>query len=913
MPFGKDEEKDFIEHEVKNVFSSYKNGVEKNLFNNDDEKSKKEFDRILYKPACYYLFGSFDLAVISLVDDFQLATQKFHPSNESFLENQKTGNKSEGYMPFNYTFQVMSCAIPDLSCLRTEPELPFEVFDIEKNFENTPISPDFDVTSIDSKFLIGISALKLNNLLLIGNGLDFVKLALKEICKKLSVYKDKITYIIADTFSWNELSILFFSNDFTLINSIILELRNLSLRDFKDTDSILYDKVKQNALANICEDKDKIDSIHILTTTHTTFGYHTSLMEKESKGKIKATIEAKDLFLNVKISTKPGRLNEVKSHIKHRRDSEEIEINNQLFAIGKNDYSFVLEGSDVFGSYLNFLTNDALKKDIQEHVKKINTLVGFKDSAEDEYMTAISESFSWSSLKKDLCFSSEQLSEILSILRNLRVSKITKEKVLNMFVMFNDGICDPILYGFFIELRYFLEDFKNLLQETEDKSKEQVITLASITGELDVWVNKFERAHMNRFGQSYVLSDVTDYNIELNGGVHQLLSIYDFVYKSFTHELGEGSKPKSFVLIGGLPEVTSTYYTVSLNYFHLFHPIIFAIEIVHEAANYLAERLHKNNKRLNEEIYSDYKQTIEDFLYYDEKRELKGEQYYNVVRYFLIDMLTLKLAYNNDFENFYFWHFNDFAQSSSFYNTDGRIQTTLLQEFMMRMILMAEYSGNNNFFDGRLEAPFIQYQNTWNYTFPEARFYAYALSKEHKDYFNNCVSFVNFTLKQQIIEIVIPKDDSEYGSIYEEFEKSHNQQIDEIGKIREIEIFRKNLINNIADKVTEKFKKGEVFAANDEELKYFPSSLLCNAILLGYRNLIKYSLENKNNYLIARNGSNKVSNENNIYENENFAWDILGGVFSFGYKARRDMQNYRFTLLKTLWHLSHHYKKKLFQ
>ena len=66
------------------------------------------------------MFGAFDLAVISFTDDFQLASQKFHPFNENLLNNLKEGGISYRYTPNDYTYQISSCAIPDLGGLNEE-------------------------------------------------------------------------------------------------------------------------------------------------------------------------------------------------------------------------------------------------------------------------------------------------------------------------------------------------------------------------------------------------------------------------------------------------------------------------------------------------------------------------------------------------------------------------------------------------------------------------------------------------------------------------------------------------------------------------------------------------------------------------------------------------------------------------
>ncbi|MEO0877486.1 MAG: hypothetical protein AAFY48_23035, partial [Bacteroidota bacterium] len=71
MPFG--EEEAFRENEIEKPFKRYKEKARSYFLRESDED--QVFDELLFEPKTYCLFGNFDLAILSLVDSFGLATR----------------------------------------------------------------------------------------------------------------------------------------------------------------------------------------------------------------------------------------------------------------------------------------------------------------------------------------------------------------------------------------------------------------------------------------------------------------------------------------------------------------------------------------------------------------------------------------------------------------------------------------------------------------------------------------------------------------------------------------------------------------------------------------------------------------------------------------------------------------------
>src|SRR5262249_44686409 len=76
LPFRR--ELEFYTNEIADsLFPHYWEAVRNNFSQMKRTPFHSEFDEYFYKPAPYYLFGSFDLAVLSLVDDFEMMARTF--------------------------------------------------------------------------------------------------------------------------------------------------------------------------------------------------------------------------------------------------------------------------------------------------------------------------------------------------------------------------------------------------------------------------------------------------------------------------------------------------------------------------------------------------------------------------------------------------------------------------------------------------------------------------------------------------------------------------------------------------------------------------------------------------------------------------------------------------------------------
>ncbi len=801
MPFGKEDR--FYEEDIKALVDGYREKQEKfaemhrNRTCSDAEKAAQaEFAEYLYRPRAFYLFGNYDLAVISLIDDYTLTNRNFHPYSYFISQKNETREYSD---KFNY--QILTGTTPVLTHDKRQLHEDDRLFDsklIEMAKRTFVPGPDTKLFPF-----IGVTRLKLNNGLLVGTGAKFVsvvEMAIKTILKQ-DCDTDQLNFIISESFGWHELTIVFFSNSFHRISEAIFRIRELRLHDLEnfakalfqehiqDQSFDLYRAIVDNSLLQHFFDQDgqqeSAEAAHVFVKTLTTFGFDFEFFNQIELNKTEGSLTfpagfhepdltVDDLELFIKWDIKPGHLLETIAHFKALNDPfDTIEVTS-----GTTDFMYPgsNSGKDLASTLtiIKKLVDESFRdqdKNIRQHIRKIDTTLKFK------YQEADLAAITSKSDKRQQSFFSEKLIEFsfsLKVLRTIRndlyrcnLSKILREKVLNMFVNYNDGIQDPLLYVYFIELRPFLEEVYQMIRELASGNSTLFTNESYIHTFLDSLVDTFDLAFKNRFHQSYRMDGVTDFNMEHNGGCQQIISALDGAYKVISSVFGENNKPTSFVIVTGSSGVDSWYYSMRINYFQIFQPSIFIAPAVKESVNHFFLKLEidedaddpnqllfqslQDTERLLELIFSnlDLKQDLD--LLREEYGEYLDE---NMLQYFRSDVMTYVYAYNLDTELFRFWYWNYFMQMSAIYNLDGKVDEGIFLQFMMRYLLIIEFfdpnfwEHRNGFLDPAV-IPNTQIAGLWMLHFERLRTFVRALLADEdnqlKDWLHMTVS-VTFSL-----------------------------------------------------------------------------------------------------------------------------------------------------------------------
>lgn len=192
---------------------------------------REEFKDYMYKPAIYVTFGQFDFVALALIDDFEIATNTFHPLDpdwptDSGLSRYPNSPRIADHRTFYHQYITGPLPRFGLNSARSPVQLALNTF-----LDPNPLP------------LVGICQLKLQNGLFIGTGSDFLRCAIKAIRRRFYAYENAqrqlcrdnqnsrrcLRLLIAESFSWHEITIVVFGNSFHDIVQFILDVREMTV------------------------------------------------------------------------------------------------------------------------------------------------------------------------------------------------------------------------------------------------------------------------------------------------------------------------------------------------------------------------------------------------------------------------------------------------------------------------------------------------------------------------------------------------------------------------------------------------------------------------------------------------------------------------------------------------------------
>src|SRR6185503_14269265 len=200
LPFR--QELEFYTNEIAgSLFPHYRDAVRNNFSQARDTPSYFEFEKYFYKPVPYYLFGSFDMAVLAVVDDFEMMARTFR-AFDPMLSSAETKPYRE-----NFFYKVI-----------TGPTPQFKSDDsIVRIAERTFLTDDRPP-------LFAMSLLKLNNVLLLGGGTEFLRTVVRFIhatAKRQNENSKNMRWILLESYAANEITLLVFTNCYSAAAQLI--------------------------------------------------------------------------------------------------------------------------------------------------------------------------------------------------------------------------------------------------------------------------------------------------------------------------------------------------------------------------------------------------------------------------------------------------------------------------------------------------------------------------------------------------------------------------------------------------------------------------------------------------------------------------------------------------------------------
>ena len=714
-----------------------------NNYRKESEKllrmDEKKYDKLLFRPLIYHMFGSYDVGVISLIDTLNFAQKLFFPTYED-------GNNCAVYPAY---FQVYTGILQEFKSNYN--------FDFKKCMEKT----------IESKpKYMAVCSLKVNNGFLLGNGNILIYPLIRLIDNLIRDLSGNENHIIMQSFNWSELCVILFDNDrIENLAKIIQQIRNLTFTNLnlflksipssnssKEFESIVLNDlqleiekihkkglssyIRSNSLYNKIRNinlRSEYENSHLFVDSHSHFGVHLKTLLK-GNGEL-----LKDTRCYIETHIKPG-------HFKYFNELlNENEFNIKAnFISGSTDYTITAQQNEMF-DLLKFtrLIKDE-NKNIEQHVRKTKTRILFDPFYSTTDKTDVITRYGivdFSDTLNSCAYSIQKICEIKNQLKSLKISRSLRERIIKAFYNYNNGIQDPVLYNFYIDFKGFLEHLRRTIKFYYKNNQEYILRgyhseafnknvgyLESVL--LDI-LNIFDDAYAYRFLNTSTFENIHDFNIDFNSSVQQLITVYDNISKMVA---------RSFFYSNDLPlttinEIRTKSNQISINYnvFHLLEPgHIFAI-LIKELLNPLLkdktiflgnsnseaqdvlERINRFNKLFDNQLRELVKNEFDKHLQEFDKHLQEFD-----IDYLVIDFIRFGYTFNFDWELYRYWYWHTALQNSSFYSTLGIMEYQSFLLAMFRLLLFykvfidIEGDGWSN---SQLNSPLPELSDHWEKSF----------------------------------------------------------------------------------------------------------------------------------------------------------------------------------------------------
>jgi len=671
-------ETDFYNNDIaNNLVKAYKDAREKNSFGD-----KANDTNVLYNPIGFKTFDENNLMFYTLFDDFAYPNRVFHPFHGN-------GGHNALYRNFDYRLVVgLNTFYSDM----TEKPL------LEKVFSDN---------QLQNYVFTCATRLKINPIFLCGTGLLCVELIKSTLRKMHLNSSDKL--LLLNGVGSDELIVINFSNNLCDIAKYIFKIRNLQFQNLKIDTAELYNTVLSQSLANNNKGNTTIKESHVFSSSYSVSGY---AFNRENLPK---KIESKGSSLRFTWIIKPGhignftlRLNDCLKKLGLEQQTDRLFINNPIV-------SFLIDGDKFNDTDSLLYTLDELryidpnKLDVREQHVSIsvtdddNYLIPKKDGT-FEHITSFNT-------EKHLCtreifspylFNMTEMAELRSTLDCAHISKVIKERIMKMYQNYNDCIQDPQFVISFISLRPFLKFLMKIVQSYA--SGKSGMTSESVHEWLDGSVRDFEQAYLNRFHQSNRMRTLSDFNLEWNGGIQQLICSMDFAYKTLMHCCGINI-PHAFMYVSGHDRVHVNDHSYRINMQHITYPELFASTMWKEFFNFLplsASLRDDRNKLPVRKIISDdfiaaLKYRIGEHLRFNRANRTHKIFLQSLDKEFMTsitaDVLSFLYGYNSNYNDFIYWYMRFLLQTPIAYNQNGSINRERFTRFFCRVMLVHTLAG----------------------------------------------------------------------------------------------------------------------------------------------------------------------------------------------------------------------------
>lgn len=671
-----------IEYGIQVVFSTVPNqkdydfekDIEKNYFKDYKEKIESN-DNFLYKPLKFYILGDYDVCYISLINNFKFSHRLFEPKSEE----DKTVYNAHSFQSYS------GFALNEKASL-------------EGIFSNNA-----------STYFIGVINLKLNNGLLIGNGLKFIE----AVYKHLKSILGDTPFIISQTFSWFEISLIVFINNPIELTDVLCKIRMSEFKDLNDegnlTDSLyheLYNKKHSKTILNTS----------LFADTHTYFGFNDKLITNGLsnpyvKGFMKfVEVHNIDLETEIEWQVKPGHIFELEDVLKsHKYLKASFKFDKKKIVLGKCDYMLQEGTKDIMSNFhLIRYIHRKNECELYRHIRKVRTYVFLDGEDINIFYKKRDTFFLWDNELDKLAVKSREFAKVDKQLKSLKVSRQVRIKILKIFSNYNNGIQDAIQFPYFLDFTIFIKNLIKLINENHEECQSKVKSIKELETLLNEHIKVFQEGYNVRFLNGYQFENISDFDLDFNSSIQQLLTSYG----TLVYEYGKlfyTNKNKPYYPIIQLNNIDTVSNYLSINYaiHHLTSPEFVFSTLLKEILNHLQH----DNDNLKKELFK-LKTKLKSYL------EIINESYLDDIienglldfNYLIIDGLRYLITFNGDFELFEHWFWSYNFQNPSLFDTSGMFNEDHLRKEMLRILLV------KNFYevDYKLINPTPELYNYWD-------------------------------------------------------------------------------------------------------------------------------------------------------------------------------------------------------
>lgn len=684
----------------------------------------------LYEPLIYHIFGSFDVAFISLIDNFKFTQKNFFPSADTTAEGANSVDTN--------SYQILTGILP-------------------------PTTPTEEFRKYGEKTFVSITNLKLSNGFLVGNGQKLLNSAIDLIKKKLKTYSEKqnidhIDSICLQSFSWFEITLILFieAEGMNYIADIIGSIReatikDLDLEDDKQGNYNISEKIiKKSLYYTYIEEKEKDQFLldyHVFADSQSYLGVS---FDKFSSENFDTKIE---IQTQTEWQVKPGQLERLIQAIDPYKTDPDKE--REVFVVtGKNDYWVQNRVGSLKGNqklFLKLQEEEKQKEKDQKENKQSNSesIRSYIRNYKTRLMIRYNEGNNTNKkadliikddpFRKNLSFNQIQIQDTYKNLKALKVSRHIRQKINKIFFNYNSGIKDPILCIYFNDFYYFLTRLRQIIDVeyhlfekfigSEPHRADSTKTVRQIEKLLEEFIDAFHEGYSMRMLNCYQFEEIFDFDLDLNSSIQQLLTTYNSIIADvanlLTDETNERTKGHPQVIQLNLRNTLSNSIAINYNAYHLTTPelVFFTMtkEILNGVAREPGDAIKSNSTSNNSESESNETKQISDFVKKLDKLFKSNtdpyiidmrDQNLLIPQSYIIDFFQLEFVCNGDIELYehWFWAYN--FQVTWMYNTRGYYGDEYFKRELFRLVFLAELKQEGG--SKKLSCPISEVANLWH-------------------------------------------------------------------------------------------------------------------------------------------------------------------------------------------------------